>query len=243
MSLREDELKEFYERSYMDSTNGERSGRWRGLGAKTKADHIVRLLGSSRPDSILEVGCGDGAVLAELGRRGIGELRVGLEISSSALALASARPEVTEAHLFDGQHIASQRVYDLVIATHVLEHVPEPKDLLESLVGVARAVVLEVPLEDNLLARRPAARALSEAAGHLHRFGRSDIRAMIGAVGWSPRNELLDPLPLAVHTFERRGPARISGYGKWAVRSALAAVPALGERVMTMHYAVLALPA
>lgn len=239
--MREDEIRAFYERGYSQTADQEWFARWRQLGAVGKAEHIVKLAGGLAPRSILEVGCGDGAVLAELGRRGIGERRVGIEIVEQAVELAAARPEIADARVYDGRHIpARDGEYDLAVATHVLEHVPRPSELLREMTRVARAVVIEVPLEHNLSAHRPAAVALSQAAGHLHRFARRDIRRLIVDVGWRVRAELLDPLPLAIHTFHG---ARARGYAKWLIRSAVATVPPLGERLITLHYALLASPA
>lgn len=240
-----EQLREFYEQCYEPRPGGD--GRWRDLGALTKAEHIVRLLGRAgvgSPETVLDVGCGDGTVLAELARRGIGSTRVGLDISSSAVRLAASRPELSAAHVFDGERIAFEdRAYDLAFATHVLEHVPAPERLLAELLRVARVAIVEVPLEDNLSARRPHARQLSRAAGHLHRFGRSEIRGLLQAAGWEPRGEILDPLPVAVHTFGARTPAATAkGYAKWAVRAAISALPPLGERLITLHYAVIATP-
>jgi hypothetical protein len=54
---------------------------------------------------------------------------------------------------------------------------------------------------------------------------------------------VLDALPLAVHTFgAETSLARAKGRAKWLVRAALANAPALGERLITLHYAVLATP-
>jgi SAM-dependent methyltransferase len=168
-----------------------------------------------------------------------------MDISSSAVALAAGRPGITDAQQFDGARIpAPDRFYDVIIATHVLEHVPAPAPLVEELVRAARrAIVVEVPLEHNLSARRPAARAASDAAGHLHRFDRAQIREMVARTGWRIQAELLDPLPLAVHTFAADTVAqRAKGYAKWAVRSALATAPAIAERLITLHYALIATP-
>jgi SAM-dependent methyltransferase len=240
-----DQLREFYEQCYEPRPGGD--GRWRELGALTKAEHIVRLIaraGIARPESVLDVGCGDGAVLAELARRGVGSTRVGLDISSSAVRLAASRPELTAALLFDGERIEFEdRAYDLAFATHVLEHVPAPERLLAELLRVARVAVVEVPLESNLSARRPRARELSQAAGHLHRFSRGEIRRLLSDAGWEPRGEILDPLPRAVHTFGADTPAATAkGSVKWALRAAVSALPVLGERLITLHYAVLATP-
>jgi SAM-dependent methyltransferase len=245
--LAEDQLHEFYEQCYTPGADGDRHRRWRELGAEGKADHVVDLVARAKlpaPRTVCEVGCGDGAVLAALGRRGFGEQRVGYEISASGVKLAAEREEVTEAHVFDGERLpVADDAYDLVFATHVLEHVPDPAPLTRELLRVARAVVIEVPLEANLSARRPAARAASEGVGHLHRFDRRAIRALVAGAGGHVAAELVDPLPRAVHTFYADGAvARAKGSAKWALRAGAAAVPALGERLITLHFAALALP-
>jgi SAM-dependent methyltransferase len=244
MRLRPDEMPDFYERSYAPGVDGEKYGQWRELGALGKADHVVELsraIGRAHPATVLEVGCGDGAVVAELGRRGFGRRRVGLEISSSAVALARGRPEIAEVAVFDGVHIpAPDGAYDLAFATHVLEHVPSPQPLVREMMRAARAIIIEVPLEANLSARRPAARAASEAVGHVQRFDRNQVRRLITDAGWQIRAELLDSLPRSVHVFfaDDTPLRQARGWAKWATRAALAATPALGTRLITLHYAV-----
>jgi SAM-dependent methyltransferase len=248
MRLELDEIQEFYERCYTSSADGAKWGGWRALGAVTKAEHVVSLLdraGVPKVDTVAEIGCGDGSVLNELARRAVGISRIGMDISTSALAIAAGQPGVTGVERFDGSRIpAADGAFDLVVATHVLEHVPEPEPFVGELARVARrALVIEVPLERNLSARRPAARAASEAAGHLHRFGRPAVRRMITRHGWRIRAELLDPLPVAVHTFAAQTrAARVKGRAKWLLRSGLAVMPGLGERMITLHYAVVATP-
>ncbi len=247
MPLRAEDIHDFYEDCYSAGLRSEKWSDWRELGAVTKADHIANLIERSAipaPNEVVEVGCGDGAVLTELGRRKIGGTRIGLDISSSGVRIASGRAEIARAQVFDGRHIAAaDGEYDLAVATHVLEHVPEPEMLLREVLRVARAAIIEVPLERNLSARRPAARAASEAAGHLHRFTAGDIQVMIARAGWRIDSEIFDPLPPAVHTFGRDTFAdKATGYAKWAIRAALAASPAIGRRIITLHYAVIALP-
>jgi SAM-dependent methyltransferase len=247
--LADDQIHDFYEDCYTPGADGEHYRRWRELGAEGKADHVVALAEragiAARAGTICEVGCGDGAVLGVLGRRGFGTRRVGYEISSSGVRLAAERAEVDLAAVFDGATLPEQDdAYDLVVATHVLEHVPDPLPLTREMLRVGRAVVIEVPLEANLSARRPAARAASEGVGHLHRFSRRAIRDLVGRGGGRVVAELLDPLPRAVHGFgAQTARQRLKGDVKWALRAGAAAVPPLGERLFTMHFAVLAVPA
>jgi len=247
VTLREADIAAFYRDAYAPSADAEVYGRWRALSAIAKADHVIALaatIGLSSPRVVADVGCGDGSVLAELGRRGFGSRRVGFEIAAAAVEMAAGRSEIAEAAAFDGEHVpAADGAYDLAYASHVLEHVPSPGRLLREMMRVARAVVIEVPLERNLSARRPAARAASEAAGHIQRFDRTAVRGLITGAGWQVRGEILDPLGLAVHLFDRASfVARAKGTGKWAMRRAAAAVPPVGTRIFTLHYAVIATP-
>ncbi|MGA9859648.1 MAG: class I SAM-dependent methyltransferase [Solirubrobacteraceae bacterium] len=232
-----------YDAYYRDQpgVDGERSSRWRELSAIGKADHVTQLLaraGRRAPGAVLEVGCGDGAVLAELGRRGLGPDLVGVEVSSSAAELAASRPEIDRVQTFDGVRLPfADASFELVLATHVLEHVEDPLGLLREMRRVASALVfVEVPLETNLAAQRPAAIARSVAAGHVQRFRRADVRQLLTQSGLTLAGEISDPLPRAVRTFTD---GEVRGTLKWAVRSLLALSPAVGERLMTVHYAAL----
>src|SRR5439155_5297814 len=82
-----EDLRNFYEDAYRTGIDGEKYGRWRDLNAVTKADHVVELARAAalRVSSIADVGCGDGALLDHLSKRGFGEAHVGYEISSSAV--------------------------------------------------------------------------------------------------------------------------------------------------------------
>ena len=66
------ELQSFYEEAYSRAgAAADRYGRWRALGAIGKAEHVIALCERARvrPARTLEVGCGDGSLLDELGRR------------------------------------------------------------------------------------------------------------------------------------------------------------------------------
>lgn len=242
------ELRDVYERQYSaEGEEGARYGRWRALGAQGKADHVVRLAAElpEPPLAVAEVGCGDGVLLEMLAKRGVGEIHHGFEISGRAVEIAAGRPRVDSVDRFDGLHLpAADGAYDLAVLSHVLEHVPDPLPLLRETVRVARAVVVEVPLEDSRSASRPSARRASEAIGHLHRFNRADVRGLCSTAGLSVAAEVSDPLPLAVHAFFADTlAARAKAGAKALVRRALFAASArAAERAFTVHYACLAVP-
>lgn len=242
------DLQEFYDSAYQ--RGGEGHARWRELGARGKADHVVTLAHELALDteSVAEIGCGEGALLEELARRGFGGELTGFEISPAALELAGSRriPRLARLETFDGRALpADDGEFDLGVLSHVVEHVPEPVPLLREAARVCRAVIVEVPLERNLSGRRDAKRAGSEAAGHVQELDRAEIRALIETAGLRIEAELLDPLPAEVHTFfAATRAARARALAKSAARSALfRASPGLAERMFTLHYACACVPA
>jgi SAM-dependent methyltransferase len=235
----------FYAAGYApgDPERAERGGRWRALGARNKAEHVVRLCARAglRPATLVEIGCGEGAVLAELAARGVAPALDGFELSANAIELARARgiPGAGRLEAYDGARVpAADGTYDLALLTHVLEHVAEPAALLAEAARVARWVLVEVPLEANRSAARPGKRALAAAAGHVQAFDRAAIAGLLRDAGLRARAELSDPLPYAHHAFFGH-PARAAL--KWAARTAVwRAAPRRAERLFTVHYAVLA---
>jgi SAM-dependent methyltransferase len=240
-------LVRFYDEAYsQEPADAALYARWRALGAIGKADHVIGLCAPAgvRPQSTLEVGCGDGALLSELSRRGFGGRLSGVEITEAAVQIAGARPEISEVRLYDGLHLeVPDRAYDLGILSHVLEHVPDPPALLREVGRACGAVVMEVPLEANRSARRAGKRVHAAEVGHLQRLDREGARAIVTAAGLRIAAELEDPLPLEVHRFFAQGPrGQATGSAKWALRAGLHRfAPGLARRAFTLHYACLCL--
>ncbi len=235
----------FYAAAYArDGAQAELYGRWRAVGARGKADHVVALCARAglRPRSTLEVGCGDGALLCELRARGFGGRLAGVEITDAAVAIAARREQIDAVALYDGEHLDERDgAYDLGILSHVLEHVREPAALLGEVARVCEAVVVEVPLEANVSARCAGKREHAAEVGHLQRLDVAAVHAIAGRAGVAIVEQIEDPLPLAVHRFFASGArARTQATAKWALRAGLhRAAPALARRLFSVHYACL----
>jgi SAM-dependent methyltransferase len=241
-------LVRFYEQGYsLEPERADLYARWRALGAIGKADHVTALCARAalQPQSTLDVGCGDGALLCELRRRGFGGSLTGVEITGAAVRIARARPELDRVEIYDGASLPfAAGAYELGVLSHVLEHVGDPAALLTEVARVCRAVVLEVPLEQNWSARRAIKRAHAAEVGHLQRLDRRAGRLIVARAGLSIIAELEDPLPLEAHRFfasSRR--ARVTAAAKWGLRTALHRLaPGLARRAFTEHWACLCLP-
>jgi len=244
----DEQLVRYYERAYSHTAaEAERYARWRALGARGKAEHVIELCTRAglSPASTLEVGCGDGALLSELHRRGFGGRVEGIELSATAAAIARSRTEIDRVEVYDGAHIAApDRAYELGVISHVLEHVRDPRALLAETARACAAVVIEVPLEANASARRASRRARSAAVGHLRRLDREGARAIVAGAGLRTAGEVEDPLPLDVQLFFADSVrARLQACARWGVRAGVhGLVPPLARRLFTVHYAALCLP-
>src|SRR5215210_917752 len=188
----------FYTDAYSisDAPQAEHYGRWRELSARTKADHVAELTRRAgvRPRTLVEIGCGTGDLLAQLFARGVAERQDGFELSAPAAEIARSHgiPR-TRIEIFDGTRVpAADGAYDLAVVSHVLEHVPDPPALLAEAARIARWVVVEVPLEANRSASRPAKRAEAARIGHIQFFDRATVRALCARAGLEIRAELGD---------------------------------------------------
>ena len=242
------DLSGFYDSAY--ARGGDRHARWRELGARGKADHVVELVrrASLPADSVVEIGCGDGALLAELSARGFGRSLAGFDISAAAVELARGReiPRVASIEVFDGARLpVADIAFDVGVLSHVLEHVEGPGRLLREVARASRAVILEVPLERNASAVRASKRADARRIGHVQTLDRAAVAAMVEDAGLRVVADLLDPLPVAVHMFSASSPAeRARALAKGVVRQGLFRVsPSVAERAFTLHYACACVPA
>jgi SAM-dependent methyltransferase len=238
----------FYTAGYSlsDHDEGMKMGRWRALGARSKAAHARSLCASAgfTPATVVEIGCGDGSLLLELAAVWPSARFDGFELSPPAIEIARGRgiPRAGRLEAFDGAVVpAEDGAYDLAVLSHVLEHVPDPAPLLAEAARVARFVLVEVPLEGNRSASRPAKRAEAARIGHLHAFDRAAVRSLIAGAGLRVVSELSDPLPREHHAFFASTSAeRARASAKWALRAgAWRIAPLAAEGWFTMHYAVL----
>ena len=102
--------------------------------------------------SLLEIGAGEGALLARLAELGFASALHAAEISESGVQAIRARgiPGLIDCRRFDGETLPwADASFDLAVLSHVLEHAEHPRRLLAEATRVARAVFVEVPLEDT----------------------------------------------------------------------------------------------
>jgi SAM-dependent methyltransferase len=221
-------------RHYADSYADDARTAWRELGALEKA-RSVELIVDRPVGRVVDIGCGEGSVIAALaGSLGAAGFS-GFEVAPAAIEAARRRryDSPVEFSLFDGRKIPSEdKAYDLAIVSHVLEHVADPRSLLHEAARVAARVAIEVPLELHLRTRR----FRWDDTGHINVFNRRSIRYLVESSGLNITRERIYCPGREVHAFfaGRRGEVR------WALKAA--ALHLGGQAVFTYHYAALAEP-
>lgn len=224
---------------------------WLSVGAPEKASSVERLTRGRRIVSVLEVGCGTGAVLAELARREVGDEYAGCEPSPELFERARSRMYEVDVDLrcatFEDSGFADDR-WDLIVLSHVLEHTPNPAALLVRVLGAARYVVVEIPLEGTWMGRIRSklrqvltgkARA-DNAAGHIQFFSAADLCKMVYWSGGAVVRRRTY-FPTAGYRQMKRD---ATGWRGRYYSVAIAAHRAIGSRLMSHlyygHFAILA---
>jgi 2-polyprenyl-3-methyl-5-hydroxy-6-metoxy-1,4-benzoquinol methylase len=110
----------------------------------------VELINRAQPSTILELGCGEGFVLSALLDAGVRAELTGVELSERAVGIARARlgDRVVIEHRDARELIDDGRRFDMVMMLEVLEHIPDPGQMLPILERLSNGwLLLSVPWE------------------------------------------------------------------------------------------------
>ena len=193
-------LRPFYEEHYADTGDAaSESRRWRTLSAVAKARNVSTLLPDLGPSGVrlLDIGCGDGAVLEAIAGDHPEWSFAGVEIAQRAVDIAAGRLPAADIQRYDGTTLPFEdETFDVGVLSHVLEHVTDPPAVLREAARVCRVVHRRGPARGQPLdPARVEARDRREGRPHpaavarrrqAHRSGgrpEGDARAIGPAVG------------------------------------------------------------
>jgi SAM-dependent methyltransferase len=195
------------------------------------------------PGRVLDFGCGNGALTHWMHQNAFGRSLLGVDVSRTGIDTARSR-FVAEGLAFEvvdhPSALASRAPFDVVVSSHVIEHLVDPFAALVALRPLAPLFVIEVPIEDawvpNLawaLRRRPRT---TNPVGHLHFWTRDAFHRLLHTAGYRI---------LAEHHYASAPFSPYNAASKRAVERV--ALRLLGlklyGRLMATHDAVLAAPA
>jgi ubiquinone/menaquinone biosynthesis C-methylase UbiE len=187
-----DSVKTAYDQFY---TNDQTA--WRMLGAKYKAQNIMDVCQSIKPTKVLEVGAGDGSILHFLDQWNFAPELYAIEIAQSGVDQIRERnlSSLKEAQVFDGYQIPyPDNSFDLIILSHVLEHVEHERILIRELKRVAQYIVIEVPKDYRFGVDKKMNHFLGY--GHINMYTPTSLRFLLQSEGLnilSDKVSLTDP--------------------------------------------------
>jgi SAM-dependent methyltransferase len=151
---------------------------------------------------VLEIGCGSGFLLDEFQRRGARCVGVDLAAPAVAYARETLGLNVRRGDFRDA--MADGHRHDLILLSHVFEHLPDPRAALAQLQGALRpagVLFVEIPREDLAVFELKAARDYRYCSSHLFFYGPDAFRRLVTGAG-------LEVLRLGFY-----GPALTAFYG------------------------------
>jgi SAM-dependent methyltransferase len=210
---------------------------WREAGAKEKYANIAALwqsAGAPTSPTVIDIGCGDGAIAAEMAGSGFYENLTGLDVSDSGIALANSRNlPSARFSVFQGETGARDKEYDLAVLSHVVEHVEEPRKVIREAARVARWVILEVPLEHTI---RHRGDFRWTDTGHVNFFDADLIRKLVQSCGLTVEKTLITAPGLHSAAVSARRGARLAWMAR---RLALTAAPPIAQQLFVYHATLL----
>ena len=163
-----------YEAGYRDTIHDAAFLAWRELGARRKAQNILRLCRGMEADSVIEIGCGTGAVLRMLHAMNFAKEYCCIDLSPSAVRFTVESCKAITNRGFVGRADAlpfRANAFSVAVLSHVVEHLDDPASALREASRIARFVVVEVPTEKvfcNFVRRRILHQPYASIAGAGH---------------------------------------------------------------------------
>lgn len=158
---------------------------WRLMGARYKAQNITDVCKGHTFTKVLEVGAGDGSILTYLDEWNFASELHAVEISQSGVDLMQSKKlkHLKSARIFDGYHIPfADDEFDLVILSHVLEHVEFERMLLRELKRVSKFQVIEVPKDYRYNVDKRMKHFLDY--GHINMYTPTSLRFLLQSEGF-----------------------------------------------------------
>lgn len=139
--------------------------------------------------SILDVGCGVGTLSLFLAARGAKKV-LGIDLAPDAIAQAETARQALELKnlMFRTEKLTTTTgKFDLIIASEIIEHVPEPKKFV-SLLAVnlkkGGTLLLTTPHAHNFLRHHGFLKQHDSYAGHLEIFDKKTLLALFPKTDW-----------------------------------------------------------
>lgn len=168
---------------YSHLTDG-RADYWRYMPApRFRAGEIARILENEHPRSLIDLGCGDGMLLAEIRRVVPDAVLAGVDLSEAQIEENRKRMPGVEwyAGNLESEDLVLPRRFDALASSEVIEHLAHPANFLRSAHRMAADNALLV-----LTTQSGRIGATEFHVGHLRHFTKQEMTELLEQTGWQP---------------------------------------------------------
>ena len=215
-------------RQYYESLASGREDYWRLMAApRRRMEVILDLLHELHPRSAVDLGCGDGTLLAEVKKHWPEMMLAGVDLSENQIAANRARDGAVEWIAADLQApLEAQRRFDVAIASEIIEHLDAPPMLLRNARALASTLIVTT--------QSGPIRETERRVGHRQHFAAEALGALLEETGWRARRIWNEGFPFhdlskwaanlnagaSMHYFGERGYGPAQRFVSWGLRVA-----------------------
>ena len=176
-------------RAFYDSDRPGKEDYWRKMAAPLfRVRTLLQYLALDRPSTVVDLGCGNGAMIDRIATTLPGARMAGIDVSREQIMANQKRLPDVNWHISDLDGPAAPPASldsscDAVIAMEVIEHLDHPHHFLES------ALRLATPGRGRLFLSTQSGRMgeTERQVGHRRHYSATDMRQLLEASGWKVR--------------------------------------------------------
>jgi SAM-dependent methyltransferase len=173
---------------YQDGTYAAKNPTFGGDNAGWKVANALKACGKYRipHKTILEVGCGGGAILKGVSQALGAEKAVGYEPMPEAFAVACQTADEKTTYFQKTIDSESNADFDLVLCFDVFEHIEDYFGFLRDLRRMGNHFLFHIPLDMNaqMVARGEPIQRVRQEVGHIHYFSKDTAIAALRECGY-----------------------------------------------------------
>lgn len=173
---------------YLDGSYADENPHWDMEDAPWKVKQIIRIIQMCdiSPASIAEVGCGAGAILAELRHYFPNSTLYGFDIAPAAMEFWKQHVNADVEFILGDFFEKNNKKYDLLLVLDVLEHLADPFTFAEQLLNHSEYFIFHFPLDlsaSSVLREEPLL-YVRKKVGHIHYFTKGLALAFLTECGY-----------------------------------------------------------
>lgn len=173
---------------YLNGDYATKNPEWDRSDASWKAEKLTELLFANEisPSSIVEVGCGSGAILEALAEYFPDASLAGFDIAPGASQFWKEASKKGIKFKLADYCLLNEPVPDLLLLMDVLEHIGNPWEFLESIKDRSKLLAIHFPLDlsaSSVLREYPLLK-VRDKVGHLHFFTRGLALSLLEETGF-----------------------------------------------------------